>query len=243
VGSRYQAPTFPLPSPLGSGELGRGGRCEIRGNAVTVTTGFVGICRHLLGRTPQDPRTPSPVRGSHGRSLLPARLLHADSAPISTGRRSPRRRRLHTIPNKPPLLDHKSARGRSFSSSQNQKRRPTRHPVQRREEAESHRLGNPPPSSTKHVRRRGGIPAGPRGPSGHAGCVRALATCDWWARGDQFLTGSTKTAADHALPWADFVRASNPGMERLCCSLGRPHHVAVFAGDLGAWVSIGHDRR
>jgi hypothetical protein len=88
------------------------------------------------------------VRGSHERSLLPARLLHADSAPISTGRRSPRRRRLHTIPNKPPLLDHKSARGRSFSSSQNQKRRPTRHPVQRREEAESHRLGNPPPSST-----------------------------------------------------------------------------------------------
>ena len=136
---------FPLPSPLGSGELGRGGRCEIRGNAVTVTTGFVGICRHLLGRTPQDPRTPSPVRGSHGRSLLPARLLHADSAPISTGRRSPRRRRLHMMPNQPPLLDHKSARGRSFSSSQNQKRRPTRHPVQRREEAESHRLGKPSP--------------------------------------------------------------------------------------------------
>ena len=51
------------------------------GNAVTVIAGFVGICRHLLGRTPQNPRMPSLVRGSHGRSLLPARLLHTDSAP------------------------------------------------------------------------------------------------------------------------------------------------------------------
>jgi hypothetical protein len=41
---------------------------------VVSSAGFVQICRHayLLGRTPQNPRTPSPVRGPHGRDLLPA---------------------------------------------------------------------------------------------------------------------------------------------------------------------------
>jgi hypothetical protein len=77
----------------------------------------------------------------------------------------------------------------------------------------------------------------------NAGACGALDGHDWWARGDQFLTGATKTAAGQALQWADFVRASNPGMKRLCCSLGRPHRVAVFAGDLGAWVPFGHARR
>jgi hypothetical protein len=46
----------------------------VLGHAIS-SAGFVEICRHayLLGRTPQNPRTPSsPVRGPHGRDLLPA---------------------------------------------------------------------------------------------------------------------------------------------------------------------------
>jgi hypothetical protein len=72
------------PPPSFAARLGRArSRRAMRnpGNAVTVIAGFVEICRHLLGRTPQNPRMPSLVRGSHGRSLLPARLLHTDSAP------------------------------------------------------------------------------------------------------------------------------------------------------------------
>jgi hypothetical protein len=54
---------------------------------------------------------------------------------------------------------------------------------------------------------------------------------------------SSMAAAGHASPWAGFVRALNPGMSNWYCSLGRPHRVAVFVGDMGALVPFGHARR
>jgi hypothetical protein len=41
---------------------------------------------------------------------------------------------------------------------------------------------------------------------------------------------SSMAAVGHASLWADFVRALNPGKSHWCCSLGRPHRVAVFCG-------------
>jgi hypothetical protein len=55
----------------------------------------------------------------------------------------------------------------------------------------------------------------------------------------RFLAGILSLPRTGPAPWAGFVRASNPGKSHWCCSLGCPHCVAVFVGDLGAWVPFG----
>jgi hypothetical protein len=53
---------------------------------------------------------------------------------------------------------------------------------------------------------------------------------------------SSMAVAGHASPWAGFVHAPNSGKSHWCYSLGSLHRIAVFVGDLGAWVLFGHDR-